>query len=309
MNGARRKWKLRMPARPLVDLFLPCAGDARAQLEAWPELERTLERLVSDARAAWPELAIDDARLLAYLAERLPPDADAARALARVHAPDLLLAAACADGDESALAELERQFMPEIAAYVARLDSSPSFADDVRQALRHRLLVSEGGARPKIASYTGAGPLGAWLRVAAVRTARNLLRARKPEVPLDDTGRVQLRSERPDPELDYLKTRYARDLEQAFSQTLASLGAKERNILSLYFLDGMSSTAIGALYRVHQATVRRWIEKLREAIVKETQRRLRERISVGPGELESLMLLVQSRLEVSISRVLRGGGD
>ena len=51
---------------------------------------------------------------------------------------------------------------------MARIDSSSQFVDEVKQGLRERLLV---GPPPRIAEYSGSGPLGGWLRVVSVRLA------------------------------------------------------------------------------------------------------------------------------------------
>src|SRR5262249_35511447 len=153
--------------------------------------------------------------------------------------------------------------------------------------------------------YTGAGALSTWLRVVSVRTALNLRRRAKPQVPLDDERAVQLRSSVPDPEIDYLKTRYGREFREAFRNALQALPERERTILSLHFIDGLSSGAIAPMFRVHGATIRRWIERARKDIVTHTHTLLRERLKITPEELESLMGLVRSQLDQSISKLLR----
>src|SRR5262249_30744882 len=142
-----------------------------------------------------------------HLALRLPKD-DAANALRDVRAADLYLAYACSIGNKSALAAFEKTFMPAVSDFVARRHAGRAFADEVRQVLRQRLFVGHAGSPPKIATYTGAGPLGAWLRVTAVRTAQNLLARR------DDLRAIDLptfRSPDPDPEVLHLKRTYGRE--------------------------------------------------------------------------------------------------
>src|SRR5207245_2776368 len=89
--------------------------------------------------------------------------AQGASELEAIHAADLWLACACARGVPSAAEELERAFFGELDRAVASLDSSASFADDVRQAIRERLYVRASGTLPGIATYTGEGPLSGWL--------------------------------------------------------------------------------------------------------------------------------------------------
>src|SRR5262245_23918675 len=97
------------------------------------------------------------------------------------HAADLRLAADCLAGQREALAILEREQLGPIAAALARRRLPAADIDEVMQQLREKLLTGE---RPRLADYAGRGPLRAFLRVAALRTAHNLRRAavRTPEL-------------------------------------------------------------------------------------------------------------------------------
>jgi RNA polymerase sigma-70 factor (ECF subfamily) len=170
-----------------------------------------------------------------------------------------------------------------VGAFVAHIDASADFADEVRQQLRERLLV---GAQPRIADYRGQGALGGWLRVAAVRTALTIKRA---------ASRAEIAAPSPpapDPELDFLKTRYRGELEAAFRATLEKLPADERNVLRLHYLDGCNIDEIGAVYPVHRSTVARWLADSRQTLLDETRRRLVERLDLKEGEIDSLIDLV-----------------
>jgi RNA polymerase sigma-70 factor, ECF subfamily len=247
---------------------------------------------VSIAAAAWPDLPIDADGFRAYLAQR-PTDVP--------HVADLYLAFACANGDARAIAAFDK-LLAQTGAFIARIDSSAAFADEVRQLLREKLLVARPTGPAKITDYTGRGPLGAWLRVAAVRTALNLRRSQgtavRPPAP------IAMRSA-PDPELDHLRTRYAGELKAAFQTTLEALDTDERNVLRLHYLDGMSIDEIGRLYRIHRATAARWIERARDKILVETRRLFNERHRLTPTELDSVIDMLQSKFDVSIERFLR----
>jgi hypothetical protein len=56
---------------------------------------------------------------------------------------------------------------------VARVHPGADAAAEVCQVLREKLLTSASGQPPRLAGYLGQGPLAAWLRAAAVRTALN----------------------------------------------------------------------------------------------------------------------------------------
>ncbi len=281
-------------------------GDARAALAATPDLDVTLVRLLGTGRAAWPTISrsISDEAFLHHLAERLPPGGEAPAALAATHGGDLYLACGCTGGDPQALAAFEKHFMAEVSHYLARSDTLPAFTDEVKQMLRARLLVAEGGLLPRIAGYTGRGPLGGWLRTAAARSAIDLRRSQRGGVVALEHDVLTLQNEASDPELGFLKTHAAAELKAAFETTLARLSPREANVLRLHFLDGVTHEAVAALYRVSVRTVERWTAQLRQKLLDETRRRLAERLRLPASQLDELIGLVQSRLHVSIRRFL-----
>jgi RNA polymerase sigma-70 factor, ECF subfamily len=220
-----------------------------------------------------------------------------------VHATDFYLAVACAGGDPRALEKFEEVFLCEVGKHIARIDPSREFADEVKQLLRVKLFVSAGNAPPKIREYSGRGALGAWLRVAAIRAARDLIASRRVHSSLPESG-PRLRSNGSDPELTYLMKHYGSELGEALRQLLASLPARDRNVLSLYFREGLSSSAIGALYGVQGATVRLWIKQCRESLLSKTRQALGDRLGLQARELESVAAMLRSQLDLSLSRVL-----
>ncbi|MBI5481701.1 MAG: transcriptional regulator, partial [Deltaproteobacteria bacterium] len=130
-------------------------------------------------------------------------------------------------------------------------------------------------------------------------------RRAKATVPADGDTAPALRSPAPDPEVDYLKTRYGEEFRAAFRATLGALSQDERNLLKLHYLDGLNIDEIGVAYRVHRATVARWLAQARERILGETRRRLAERLDAGSKDVDSVLALVRSQLDISIYNVLK----
>ena len=291
-------------------------------------LEQALTGALAVARATWKDISpllITDEIFVAYLAARVAtPDAAGVAAL---KVADLYLACACALGHPRALGLFEQHYLSEVPSYVGQIDRGSEFSDEVRQQLSERLLVTHDPANPgaprKIADYTGRGPLGGWLRVAAVRIGLNVKRSQKP-MPLardaEQPERVAdaaadamgggggrgpgMNAPSPDPELDYLKLRYRNELREAFALTLASLDGEARAVLKMHYLDGLNIDEIGASFRVHRSTVARWLASAREKILEETRKLLSSRLKIGRAEAESVIHLVQSQLDVSIYRYL-----
>ncbi|WP_147443839.1 hypothetical protein [Corallococcus sicarius] len=75
------------------------------------------------------------------------------------HLAELSLAHAAARGDAAGLPAFDKHILQEVLPSVRRVDASEDFLDEVRQVLRARLLVGQDGAPPRIAGYTGRGPL------------------------------------------------------------------------------------------------------------------------------------------------------
>ena len=75
-------------------------------------------------------------------------------------------------------------------------------------------------------------------------------------------------------------------------------------MLQLHFLEGLSASAIGAMYKVHGRTVQRWILDAREQIVVGVRARLKEKLQVSDSQLDSLVGALRSQLDLSIRRLL-----
>jgi RNA polymerase sigma-70 factor (ECF subfamily) len=261
-----------------------------------------LNEILAKCAAAWPGVKVAPEVFEAHVSAAADsPDWSALRL------EDLYLACACAQKDPRAIAAFEAKYLPEVPSYIGQIERSPAFVDEVKQQLREKLFVPgvAEGARPKICEYTGKGPLGAWVRVVAVRIALNLRRRPKPTVDAEGEGSPPLRSPNLDPELDYLKTKYKSEFREAFQATLAALSGDERSVLKMHYIDGLNIDEIGRAYRVHRSTVARWLASSREKIMDETKQRLTERLKIGGSEVESLLGLVQSQLDVSIYRFLK----
>jgi RNA polymerase sigma-70 factor (ECF subfamily) len=236
---------------------------------------------------------------------RAQPPADSPalhEAVASTSAADLYLACACARGDAAALDAFERHFLRPIAERVAR--SETAFAEDVVQTLRVKLLVAVGDDPPRIAQYVGRGALSSWVRMAAARAAADLRRREGAHRSAAQASADLAPPPPRDPELALLRRRYQREFEQALATTLAELPERDATILRLYSLESMSTAEIGTLYGVTNRSVQRWIADLKEQIVSETRRALAARLDASVAQVESLIGLLQSELDLSIHRFL-----
>lgn len=242
-------------------------------------------------QAAWPTLQLDRALFAAHLA-RL--DAD------ETHAEDLYLTCACGQGDPVALALFDAHFLAQVPQLIARADSSPAVADEVKQMLRAELLVAPVDGAPRIANYAGRGALVGWLRVAAVRQVHRLKRRKVDRNDGDDGLVERLVAAEPNAEVALIRARYGAELALVLRAALAALPARDRSLLKLHVLDELTIDDLCGFYQVHRATVARWIVKLKQELFDEVERQLKERLALDSGEAVSLCRALGSQIDFSL---------
>jgi RNA polymerase sigma-70 factor (ECF subfamily) len=264
-------------------------------------LGKKIAAFVAEAGAAWPKIQVNADDFARHVAARLPPD-DPEAALAELRGGDLLLAFACLSGDRAAWRELDRSLLAKVPEFVATIDRSPAFADDVRQRLSEKLASSSAGPA-KLEQYSGRGPLKAWLRIAAIREAHTIVRGRKRSV---DADSLPLRSSAVDPELALLKRRSAAAFKKAFAEVIAGLDDDDRTLLRLHYLDGLTIDEVGKAFRVSRASAARLLAAARERIVKRVERSLKTELGRNAPGAKSLLDLVESQLDMSIVRHFKG---
>jgi RNA polymerase sigma-70 factor (ECF subfamily) len=268
-------------------------------VQASPAFVAELRAAMARARAAWPGVLLSDEAFVEGLGARVK-DASL-EALHALHVEDVYLAFACAAGDAHAVAELDRVFVPEIRSTLSRMGLAPSVRDETLQVMREELFV---GARPAIANYTGRGQLRRWLRAVAARTGLRVAR--------QGAGHAELHESTPDlgredMEITFLKRKYGGTFREAFTEALGNMEAKERLLLKQRFRHHLSIEDLGALHGVHASTVSRWVSDARLRLVTATRERMMERLKIGRAEVSSILRLIQSELEVTLSTGVADG--
>lgn len=273
----------------------------------------TLGSLCDEASAAWPAFSVPRDDFLAYLAERIPRDRSIDEVAPTLRAADLYLACACSRGDARALATFDQSYGGEIARAFARVRPAGIGADDAQQILRQKLFVASPERTARILDYAGRGDLRAWTRMTAVRTLIDLARERgdqRGEVPLDEVlFTMALPAERAAPDLALLRSQYRAEFRASFEEAVAALTPRQRNLLRQHLLHDLNIDQLGALYRVHRSTCARWLAAARDDLVRGARRGLAARLGVTADELEGIMQLVASQLDITFQRVLGTRSD
>ena len=288
---------------PLFTLLRESAPGLEASDAEAADSERILADAVEAARATWPSFTLSPEVFIPYLAQRLPSVSRSD--LERLRIADLYLACACARGDAAAIAAFESTYLRDVSSVLPRPARDASIEGDVTQAVREKLLVRSAEAPPRIADYSGRGDLAGWVHVVAVRTALKMMRGRKRQAELDGRQVLAAPAGAKDEEIAYLKQRYRVEFAEAFHAALATLEPRDRNVLRQHYVDGLTMEEIGVVYRVHRITVVRWVERARRALASETKRTLAGKLRLRKGELESILRLIRSQLDVSLRKHLR----
>jgi RNA polymerase sigma-70 factor, ECF subfamily len=261
------------------------------------DLASALTRAEQRAIAQWSKQLVEPEIFAAYLAARTaqPPSAPVDFA----HAEELYLACAIAQGHSDAVSLFERKYISAIGVAVGRLRLSEDELDEVKQRLRQQLLVREPQRPPRIVDYSGRGPLGAWLRVAAVRAG---LRLRRPcdEDAQEGDALERLASDDASPELKVAAAEHGAAFRAALRAAIAALDAEDQNLLRQHHLDELTLDQLSVLHRAHRTTVAYRLGRARERLWKHTRQILRSANKLTDSDCDSLFRHARSHLAVTL---------
>jgi RNA polymerase sigma-70 factor (ECF subfamily) len=176
--------------------------------------------------------------------------------------------------------------------------------------VRERLLVARPDGPPRIADYRGRGTLEAWVRVVALRLHAMMAAEGARGVSLDDEAdevapRLRMLAvSGQGADLAAAKEEHREAVERAVATALRELPARERTMLSMHYVDGLSLERIGKLYRVDKATISRWLRAARERIADEALARVQDETGATADEARSLLGLLSSTLDLSLGGLL-----
>ncbi len=298
------------PLEPVEDVTFAAAVLAGLEPEARElcqsrDLPAQLASGLAAARARWPEAPLPDARLAAYVAQRIGRQPELATVLSRLRMEDLFLAWWAGQGAPAGIRAFEAAYADDIERLVARFHRLP--AVELRQRLRVKLFVAAPGAHPRIFGYAGFGFLQNWLRVTAARdfvdAARSESSARY-ESDLDEHELLGL-STPTDPRLEHVRAQLGGAVKRAFAAAVATLAPRQRTFLRHAYVDRLTLDQIASTYALHRATVARTLAGGREHLITATRCQVAVELGVPADDLASAIAALDMRLELSLSRVLK----
>ena len=143
------------------------------------------------------------------------------------------------------------------------------------------------------------------MRISATRVLLDLVRKPVREVPFDDFGVGELATASDDPEVAFLKVQYRADFKRAFTHSMAELTTRQRNLLRHRYLHGLSVEEVARVYGIHRVTASRSLTRAQEALQAGIRRFFMAHLDIGRAELASVMGLIASQLDLSLSRLLK----
>jgi RNA polymerase sigma-70 factor (ECF subfamily) len=258
------------------------------------------------ARAAWPGIEVAPERFARELARRIATHTEdvTAAALEATHGGDVYLAIACCDGNTPAITQLDELIGRELRLAAGKLRASPDQTSEVHSELRRILVVDDAERGAALRDYAGRGDLRGYVRVSATRALIRAINRGRREIAVDDDEVFDRMLPIDDPEISILRAQYRETVDAALRAALAALDARSRALLRYQLIDGWSIDQVGKLYGVHRATAARWLTEARTLLGDTIRQELASRLRIAASEVDSIVRLVQSRVDMSLDRML-----
>ena len=190
---------------------------------------------------------------------------------------DLVLAQACAQGNERAWEHFIALYQQPLIRAAIAITGSDTLGRDLAGALYaelYGLTTRDGERRCPLDSYKGKGSLIGWLRTTLAQRHIDHHRRSHRELTLDDPlnsydpPAMESQPEKPSAELQILS--------RAIEEALRRRPAEERFLLASYYIDERTLLQIAQVLRVHEATVSRKLRRVTGDLRKQILKNLRD---------------------------------
>src|SRR5262245_25915509 len=256
--------------------------------------EVTVRRLLARTQAArWHvtvETFADALRASAAKAfsGETPSSSDLRKYLESLHVEDLVLACACAGGDDTAWEHFVRTLRPVLYRAADAIDATGN-ARELADSLYADLygLSEKGGVRQSLFRYFhGRSSLATWLRAVLAQRHIDRLRSGRRLESLPDESSVESAVAPPVP-LDPGRERYVTLIHDALTRALNQLEPRDRLRLACYYAQDMTLAQIGRLIGEHEATVSRNLSRARRDVREAVEEHLRTNVGLSDAEIEA----------------------
>ena len=237
--------------------------------EAGATLPARVAEFYAASRAA--QLGFSPAEFLRLLEEVAAKHGAGARLedfCATLKMEDLVLARACAAGNERAWDVFMGRFrekLYDVARQITREEASGRELADAVYADLFGTKLREGERVSKLSSYSGRGSLEGWLRTVLAQDYVNTYRKQKRLVSLEEEAEEGAQFAAPALAEEGSPNPV---LATAADEALRGLAAEDRFVLASYFLDERTLAEIARVLSVHESTISRKVERLTKGLRK-----------------------------------------
>lgn len=252
-----------------------------------------LRELWDRGRQAWPEVDLSEERF-AELVRDLPTDDEGEAAV------ELYLACAWVAGLASAGQVMARDRFPPLRRRLARMGLAASEIDEVLQQMCERLIDRDGEGHSRLVKYARQGRLESLFVVVGTRIAIDSFR--KADREHHDPDALAALAAPADPRADLMRAQKQTVFKAAVEAALAGLEPRERTVLRLHLIDGLTLDEIGDYYKVHRVTVSRWLAAARVAIIERARAAARAQFGLSDTDFDAAY--TGSQLGLSLERLL-----
>ena len=210
-----------------------------------------------------------------YLPQASPEEAAAFCGALRLE--ELVLARACAAGNENAWKDFISRYRNKLHAMALHITRDGAHAADLADSLFADLYgvnARDGVRHSKLAFYTARGSLEGWLRTVMAQEFINRYRKQKRAVSLDEQeeeGTQFVAPETPVPVVTDSR------LEEATDEALGELSAEDRYVLAAYHLDSLTLAEIARVLGLHESSISRRLDRVTSTLRKRILACLRDR--------------------------------
>lgn len=243
--------------------------------------------------------------------ELSPPDvvawAQSCGASARPRQPgDALLACALLTPrtQAKALAVALERLRPEFGVVLGKMSIAAAHHEGLlRRSLEH-LLVEEGHARRKLLSYAGEGALAHFVATTAARLFAMEQRSEASRQAREQAFGPAVAPGPASAERQLARKQQAQLFERAFTAALDTLSTKDRALLRLNLVEGVTQEKLAQAHGVSRNTMMRWLLDARAALAAATRAGLAQDVT-DDSAVDPLLRSLASDVDVSLDRLLR----
>lgn len=236
-------------------------------------------------------------------------DAQDVELLTSIRVKELVLARACAMGNELAWENFltdYREILYGAAYSITKQDAAGRELADSLYAELFGVSVREGQRQSKLASYTGRGSLGGWLRSVLAQRYVDEYRKTRRLVSIEDQNAELLTATQENSSIDGDLHRKA--LAESIGAVLSQLVAEDRFLLHAYHLDGRNLADIGRLLGVHESTISRRLKRLGKSLRKQILKHL-QASGLNQRAAEEALTGDVRDIDVNVRRLLQVAGQ